>query len=124
VVLLRARLLALRVRLAGELALSTSGFRRAYVEEVHRALGVELDERSAGILFSPRVGDDARLAGLLLAFALDLELTETHDEDWFRNPRAIEELRERIRLPVSTEPNADALSRGGKRFAERLGAWL
>jgi hypothetical protein len=124
VVLLRARLLALRVRLAGELAVSTSGFRRAYAEEVFRALGVEIDERATGLLFSPRVGDDARLAGLLLAFALDVELTETHDEDWFRNPRAIEELRERIRLPVSTEPNADALSRGGKRFAERLGEWL
>jgi hypothetical protein len=124
VVLLRARLLALRVGLAGELVTSTSGFMRGYAENVYRALGVELDDRAAGLLFSPRVGDDARLAGLLLAFALEVELTETHDEDWFRNPRAIEELRERIRLPVSTEPNEDALARGGKRLAERLAEWL
>ena len=124
VVLLRARMLALRVRLAGELARSLSGFSRAYPEETYRALGVELAEDVSGLLFTPRPGDDARLAGLLLAFELETELIETHDEDWFRNPRAIEELRERARLPVETEPNPDALSRGEKRLADRLGEWL
>lgn len=124
VVLLRARMLALRVRLAGELVRSLSGFSRAYPEETYRALGIEVSPRAAGLLFTPRAGDDARLAGVLLAFALESELTETHDEDWFRNPRAIEELRERARLPVDAAPNAQDLSRGEKRLVERLSEWL
>jgi hypothetical protein len=124
VLLLRARMLALRVRLAGELSRSLGGFSRAYPEETYRALGVEVSERAAGLLFTPRPGDDARLAGLLLALSLEAELVDTHDEDWFRNPRAIEELRERARLPVETEPNTDALARGEKRLVERLSEWL
>lgn len=124
IVLLRARTLALRVRLAAELARSLSGFSRCYPEETYRALGIEVSARAAGLLFSPRPGDDARLAGLLLALSLEAELVETHDEDWFRNPRAIEELRERARLPVETEPNAGALARGEKRLLERLSEWL
>jgi hypothetical protein len=124
VLLLRARMLSLRVRLTGELSRSLGGFSRAYPEETYHALGVEVSERAAGLLFTPRPGDDARLAGLLLALSLEAELVDTHDEDWFRNPRAIEELRERARLPVETEPNADALARGEKRLVERLSEWL
>ncbi len=124
VVLLRARMLALRVRLAGELARSLSGFSRAYPEETYRALGIEVSPRAAGLLFTPRPGDDARLAGLLLALDLEVELTQTHDEDWFRNPRAVEELRERARLPIEPQPNGDALSRGEQRLTERVAEWL
>jgi hypothetical protein len=124
IVLLRVRSLALRVRLAGELASSLSGFSRAYPEETYRALGIEVSQRAAGLLFTPRPGDDARLAGLLLALALEAELTETHDEDWFRNPRAIEELRERARLPIEAQPDGDALARGEKLLVERLTDWL
>jgi hypothetical protein len=124
VVLLRARMLALRVRLAGELVRSLSGFARCYPEETHRALGIEVSPRAAGLLFTPRPGDDARLAGFLLAFSLENELIETHDEDWFRNPRAIEELRERARLPVEPEPHADVLARGEKLLVARVSEWL
>jgi hypothetical protein len=110
----------LRVSLRAPSLSGASDVRRAYPELTHAALGVELPPSLVGIVFTPRAGDAQRLAGLLLAFELGARLVETHDEDWFRNPRAIEELRERARGPAETTAGADELARGTTLLARFL----
>ncbi len=50
---------------------------------------------------TPRYGTQtpARFAGLLLGAEREARLREAHDEDWFRNPRGVEQLRAEVSLP-------------------------
>jgi hypothetical protein len=75
-------------------------------------------------VFTPRPSDPGRFAGLLLASELATRLTESHDEDWYRNPRAVEEIRETARLPAATEAAPEALGRGAKELLRALTAAL
>jgi hypothetical protein len=49
---------------------------------------------------------------LLLASVRARELTESHDEDWFRNPRAVDQLRSEAALPPQCETSPDDLRAG------------
>jgi hypothetical protein len=71
--------------------------RHAFPELVHLALGVELRPSAAGVLVRSRVSDPVRFAALLVAAEYAARLESTYDEDWYRNPRAVEEVRENAR---------------------------
>ncbi|HTQ07748.1 MAG TPA: hypothetical protein VMI54_28030 [Polyangiaceae bacterium] len=95
---------------------ATFGGRRAleaaYAERSFGALGVELPARAFGVVFTPRPSDVARLAGLFTATELAARLVDEHDEDWYRNPRAVEEIRELARQPAAAAPDPETLERG------------
>lgn len=91
-VLIEARALALRVLLRRP-ALGGQALGDAFEHWTVRAFGFRLDPPLAGAIFRLRFDDAQRLAGLFLAASLQRHLVETHDEDWFRNPRALDELR-------------------------------
>lgn len=97
VLLVGARTSALRIMLGEPTLAGAETLRRDYPELVFRALGVELAPRAAAVLVRSRVSDPERFAGLLLAAMQVKRLENIHDEDWYRNPRAVEELRETAR---------------------------
>jgi hypothetical protein len=84
------------------------------------ALGFELPETAAGVFIRVRPRDNQRFAGALLAASRHETLLQTHDEDWFRNPRAIAELRAELGEPTPTELDAEALSAGAGSISARL----
>lgn len=119
-----ARGLALRVlqdepALAGPRALE-----EALAEHAPLALGFELPRGAAGLFFRPRWGDAQRLAGLVLAATRAEQLRTEHDEDWFRNPRAIEQLRAEARLPPATSASEEALNAGVRALTAQLSQQL
>lgn len=100
--LIESRLAALRV-LLGEAALGgRKALRDAYTEGIHRCLGVELPGDAAGVIVKLRLDDPQRFSGLLLAFEFAGQLRDAHDDDWFRNPRAIDQLRSEAAMPPET----------------------
>jgi len=120
VLLITLRTSALRVSLRAPALSGGSTLLRAYPELAEQAFGIELHPSLLGVLFTPRPGDAQRLAALPLAAALDHRLTESHDDDWFRNPRALDELRESARGPAETVAERADLERG----MELLMTWL
>ena len=122
--LLFARQMALRVLLDEPALAGPSAFRNAFAEHATSALGFELPPHGAGLFFRPRVGDPQRLAGLFLAAALRAELAEEYDEDWFRNPRAIEFLRAEARLPPAVTCTTERLKAGAHALKQALAAQL
>jgi len=118
--LLQSRLLALRV-LTRDAALSGPGaLREAFSEHAAGALGFEVPPNAAGLLFRPRLGDAQRFAGLLLAAERSRRLAEEHDEDWFRNPRAIEQLRAEARTPPEATYSTEAAEVGARALVREL----
>jgi hypothetical protein len=81
---------------------------------------VALPRRSAGALIRLRVDDAQRFAGLLLGAQRFFELVEAHDEDWFDNPRAADQLRSEARLVPAVSADPDRL--GAASLS--LSAWL
>lgn len=124
VLLVTSREAALRMALRAPSLSGGSSLLRAYSELGEQILGVELHPSLLGAVFTPRSGDAQRFAALLLAAALDQRLTETHDEDWFRNPRAIEDLRESARAPAPTIADKDELELGARLLTGWLSASL
>jgi hypothetical protein len=109
--LFETRFAALRV-LLGRAALSGSrALRDAYSEGTYRCLGSELPATAAGALIRLRLDDPQRFAGQLLALETANRLREVHDEDWFRNPRAIDQLRSEASLPPRLEVERAELER-------------
>ncbi len=102
ILLLESRLLALRERLRQSAAEGRSSLVEGYRVGVPEALGFELDARLTGALFLP--DDDAaqRFLGGLLAASRYMSLREEYDEDFHRNPRAVERLRFDATLPPTT----------------------
>jgi hypothetical protein len=114
--LVATREAALRVLLRAPALGGRSRLDQAYSELTHTALGLELPPAAFGVLFTPRPADAQRFAGVLLATALDTHLLEAHDEDWYRNPRAVEELHELARLPAETTADPETLEQGANRL--------
>lgn len=97
--LLDLSLAAFRVQLHRAALGGERGFREEFAELASRELSISLPRDVAGALLRLGVEDEQRLVGRLLAARRAQELTEAHDEDWFRNPRAIEQLRAEARRP-------------------------
>jgi hypothetical protein len=91
--------LALKVRLRHAAHESEAALREGFQEWSELELGLRLPRAAAGVWFRLRSEDEQRLLGFLVAHARAERLTEAHDEDWFRNPRALEQLRAEARLP-------------------------
>jgi hypothetical protein len=119
-----ARLLALRVLLDAPALSGPVALREAFSEHAATALGFELPQTAAGLFFRPRVGDAQRLAGLFLAAAQTERLADEHDDDWFRNPRAIEQLRAEARVPPATTCSTESLAAGAVSLTRALTAAL
>lgn len=118
--LIFARQLALRV-LLGEPALSgPHALREAFSELSTQTFGFEPPPDAAGLLFRPRLGDAQRLAGVLLAAEQTARLVSEHDDDWFRNPRAIEQLRAETRMPPAIACDKETLERGMRALIAHL----
>jgi hypothetical protein len=118
--LLFTRQLALRVLLDEPALAGTSALSEAFAERATQSFGFELPPAAAGLLFRPRVGDAQRFAGVLLAATRAEQLAGEHDDDWFRNPRAIEQLRAEARTPPATSCTAEALAAGARTLTARL----
>ena len=113
-------LAAFRVRLRRHALTSERAFREAFSELAHADLGLSLPKAAAGALFALGVEDEQALAGELLAVERADALVEAHDEDWFRNPRAIEQLRFEARLPPRSTVAPERLEAASKRAIRRL----
>lgn len=120
VLLVSARVLALRTTLRDPTRRGKEALLREYPDLAFRALGVELEPEAATLLFRSRVSDPARFAGLLLGAERARRLEDVHDEDWYRNPRAVDELRETARLAVERKATSDALDAGSRELERHL----
>jgi hypothetical protein len=118
------RVAAFRVLLRELLSGSASRLRSELPELSVGALGFELPFELAGVFIRVRPRDSQRLAGALLAASRYERLVQTHDEDWFRNPRAIAELRAELGEPAPELPDAAALSAGMGAILARIHALL
>ena len=77
-----------------------------------------------GALVRLHVDTPQRFAGLLLAATQVAELTQEHDADWFRNPRAIEQVRAEASVPPPVRVSPELLARGGAALREWLAGLL
>jgi len=100
--LIAARLAALRVLLRSAAQRSRAAYEEAFEAESERVLGISIPGRAAGALIRLEPDDPQRFCGLLLAARKTAELVSEHDEDWFRNPRAIDRLRSEAELSPET----------------------
>lgn len=79
-----------------------AAYAAAFEELSAEYLGVPLPPEGAGALLPLKPDDGQALLGVALAFDHRRDLTEAHDEDWYRNPRATEQLRAERRRPPAT----------------------
>jgi hypothetical protein len=124
VALLETRASALRVRLRAPALAGKSALFEAFEAETERCLGFPIRAQAAGSLFRLHADDGQRFAGWLLSTARLRTLVETHDEDWFRNPRAAEELRAEADLSPATRVDRAELERSAAELARALRAGL
>jgi len=108
-VLFETRIAALRVLLGRAALRGRSDLAEAYADGVHRCLGIELPATAAGAFLKLRLDDPQRFAGDLWAFEMVNRLRDAHDEDWFRNPRAVDQLRSEAALPPKVTVERGAL---------------
>jgi len=108
-----------RAELSFAAAEGAAAYRRSFSEQLPELLGFELPPRLAGVVFTDERAP-RRLAAVFEAVSFDRALTERHDEDWFRNPRALEELRAELESPPELEPDPAAVERGGRLLSETL----
>ncbi|MEO6603609.1 MAG: hypothetical protein ABIQ16_27240 [Polyangiaceae bacterium] len=118
------RVAAFRILLRDLLSGSARRLRSELPEVSTHALGFELPFELAGVFIRVRPRDSQRFAGALLAASRYERLVQTHDEDWFRNPRAIAELRAELGEPAPEVVDAAALNDGMRAFLERVQASL
>lgn len=124
-VLADLRVAAFRILLRELLTAASASRLKSELPEVSDgALGFELPFDVAGVFIRVRPRDSQRFTGALLAASRYEQLEQTHDEDWFRNPRAIAELRAELSEPAQALPSAEALTRGARAFQARIFAML
>jgi hypothetical protein len=116
VVLLATREAALRALLGAESRSARGLTRDRFSELFFEALGFEPAPGLTGAIFAGD-RDGVALSGLLLAATKERALTEMHDEDWFRNPRAARELRAELETSPPYAADAEALAAGAHALA-------
>jgi hypothetical protein len=122
--LVELRVAAFRVLLRDLLARGSKALESELPELSDGALGFELPPTVAGVFIRVRPRDSQRFAGALLASSRHDALVQIHDEDWFRNPRAIAELRAEFSEPALSVPNEEQLAAGADAFSKRIQAFL
>lgn len=109
------RLRAFRVLVREALQLLSKERLAAFDALGERTFGEPLSSTLIAGLPAVRPNDGQRLCAVGLAYALEEAFTERHDNDWFRNPRAEEELRAIAAKPpeIHADPGLvrDALGR-------------
>jgi hypothetical protein len=109
--LIESRLLALKVLLRPAALAGKSAMSEALEAGIERALGAGI----AGVLphafVRLRTDDSQRFAGALRAPARHEVLVDEHDEDWFLNPRATDQLRAEAALTPAFELERAELER-------------
>ena len=122
--LLETRALALRLVLRKALLAGERGLFEAYPELTARVLGVSLRSETALALFRLHADDAQHLSGIWLAGAEAERLLQVHDEDWFRNPRAVEELRANAEALPALDTNEAELTASSAHMLNALRAAL
>lgn len=122
--LLGAREAALRAQLRAPFLTGTKAASDAHAEGAHRALHLDLPPETTALFFSPPINAIERFAAIPLAAARDTRFIHQYDEDWYRNPRAIEEIRETARLPPTSTVDENELAAGTQSLQSRLIAAL
>lgn len=111
-ILVESRALALRTILRRSALGGARAFRETFEASVVDAFRLNVPPFAAGSLWSPRIDSEQRFAGSLLAAREARRLRDVHDEDWYRNPRAVEELRDEAKRPPDATTTAEALAQG------------
>jgi hypothetical protein len=95
-----------------------------FPELAHDVLGFEL--QSALSLVLPKLADDDAQRFVALATCLGRvdALVDQHNDDWFRNPRAIDQLRSEARLSPAVSIDGETLDAGMNRTLTQLGNTL
>lgn len=78
--------------------------------------------KARGALFLPRSDAPERLLAWFAASVMAEHFREAHDEDWYRNPRAVDEVHERAALPAQPPPAEPDVQRGARVAARHLRA--
>jgi hypothetical protein len=120
VLLLEARAAAMRVLLRKPALGGRRSFRESFEEQVARAFSISVPPSSAGTLWQLHQDDPQRFLGLLLGSSLRARLRDEHDEDFHRNPRAIEQLRDEARLSPPRFATEDAIKDGESALYDYL----
>lgn len=120
VVLLAARAAAFRVLLRGPALAGRKAFLEAHTALGERVFGVPLPDVTAGVVFQLRPDDGQRFAGILLGRSLDERLIDSHDDDWYRNPRAGDQLRSEAALVPENKTTSSTLRSGASALKETL----
>lgn len=118
--LLHSRALAFRVLQAGAALEGRAALRETFADEARRCLGVPLRPEACGVLFAPRLGDEQRFIATLLAAEHETQLVEVHDEDWFRNPRAVEQVQAEVALPPRAQIEQELCERAATQLHQRI----
>jgi hypothetical protein len=123
-VLVASRAAALRALLRSSALAGHRAFRDSFEEHAARAFRLALRPDLAGAVFRLHADDLQRFAGMLLAGAEFRRLVEHHEEDWYRNPRAVEQLRDEARLSPERTTTDSALAAGADALYDELYAAL
>jgi hypothetical protein len=119
-VLLESRAQALRVIVRAAALSGRSALETTFEEQAERVFGVHVPRVAAGSLWRLHVDDPQRFAAIMLGALRVERLIEQHDEDWFRNPRAADQLRSETSLPPESALEGDALDAGRSALLRRL----
>ncbi|MBK7585191.1 MAG: hypothetical protein IPI67_34010 [Myxococcales bacterium] len=120
VILLETRARALRLLLRRAAQRGERAHRTEFEELTARVLSFPLRSDLAGAVFVPRRDEGQRFAAPLLAASHTRALIEDHERDWYRNPRAVEQLRAEASLPPLMRAPRAALDEGSNELRRTL----
>lgn len=118
------RLRAVRVLTRRALQLDYRDRPKALDELSERAWGQPLGSNLLGVLPQLRANDPQRLCAVGLATLRAHALVEAHNDDWYRNPRAVDELRSLAATPPEYTATTDEVREGLSRYVTTLTAWI
>jgi hypothetical protein len=110
--LVESRLLALKVRLRGPALSGKSAMTEALEAGIERAFAAGVGGVLPHAFVRLHADDSQRFAGSLRAAARHESLKHEHDEDWFDNPRAVDQLRAEAALTPAFELEPSEIEQG------------
>jgi hypothetical protein len=122
--LLESRARAFKVVVADAGQQGRGAFREMFMGEAVHRFGFQIPEPATGALFTPDVDCGAAFAALMLAELRAEQYVASHDQDWFRNPRAIDQLRSEAALPPPLSMDVSSLKQGADLLYAKLAAAL